>query len=95
MWSDFQKRVKKLKNKKCAVLCNRYNYRGVLTHIGDSCLTLSDACAVERSGPSSGKKPVTEDPIGSDVIIPYNTIELVFQPTWVNAPLPSETGYTK
>lgn len=76
---------------KIAVLCTRYNYRGVLSGIGDNFLILADACAVERSGPCSGDKPVTEDAIQGSIFIKFDAIEIIFQPNWVNAPLPAES----
>jgi hypothetical protein len=65
-------------------------YRGILSEVGDEHLVLANACAVERSGPCNGARPVTEDPIGGSIGIKYAAVEIVFQPNWVNAPLPGE-----
>ena len=70
-----------------AVLCARYNYRGVLSVVGEDHLVLAQARAVETSGPSAGTAPTTEDRIGSSVFIPFSAIELVYQPNWAFAPL--------
>lgn len=66
-----------------AVLCARFNYRGILSKITDDCLVLAQARAVESSGASSSERPNSEDPIGSSVIISLNAVELVYQPNWV------------
>lgn len=70
-----------------AVLCARFNYRGVLSKIADDCIVLAQARAVESSGASSSERPNSEDPIGSSVIISLNAVELVYQPNWVFASL--------
>jgi hypothetical protein len=87
---SWQDELSKKLGEKVAVLCTRYNYRGVLSGIGDSFLVLAHASAVERSGPCSGKQPVTEDPIQGTIFIKYDAIEIVFQPNWVNAPIAGE-----
>jgi predicted transcriptional regulator YheO len=73
--------------KPVAVLCARFNYRGILSKVTDDCLILAQARAVESSGASSSNRPNSEDPIGSSVIISLNAVELVYQPNWVFAPL--------
>lgn len=70
-----------------AVLCARFNYRGILSKVTDDCVVLAKARAVESSGASSSDRPNSEDPIGSSVIIALNAVELVYQPNWVFAPL--------
>jgi hypothetical protein len=71
----------------CAVLCARFNYRGILVHVGSDHVVLAQARAVESSGVSSGASPSVEDVIGSSVVIMINAIELVYQPNWCFAPL--------
>lgn len=70
-----------------AVLCARFNYRGVLSTVGEDFLVLAQARAVESSGASSQDRPSNEDPIGSSVVISLNAVELVYQPNWCFAPL--------
>jgi hypothetical protein len=70
-----------------AVLCARFNYRGILSKVTDDCLVLAQARAVESSGASSSDRPNSEDPIGSSVIISLNAVELIYQPNWVFANL--------
>ena len=70
-----------------AVLCARFNYRGVLSVVGEDFLVLAQARAVESSGASSQERPSNEDPIGSSVVISLNAVELVYQPNWCFAPL--------
>ncbi len=70
-----------------AVLCARFNYRGILSVVGDDFLVLAQARAVESSGASSQERPSNEDPIGSSVIISLNAVELIYQPRWCMAPL--------
>ena len=70
-----------------AILCARFNYRGVLSRVADDCVVLAQARAVESSGASSSDKPNSEDPIGSSVIISLNAVELIYQPNWCFANL--------
>jgi hypothetical protein len=70
-----------------AILCARFNYRGILSKVTDDCVVLAQARAVESSGASSSEKPNSEDPIGSSVMISLNAVELVYQPNWCFAPL--------
>ena len=70
-----------------AVLCARYNYRGILSHVADDCLVLAHARAVETSGASSQEQPTTEAPIGSSVVISLGAVEIIYQPRWCFAPL--------
>ena len=79
--------LKRFLGQKCAVLCCRFQYRGVLTEIGKDYIILADARAVEVSGPCNGAAPPTEDPIGSSVIIMLGSIEIVYQPNWCMASL--------
>lgn len=70
-----------------AVLCARFNYRGILSFVGHDHLVLAQARAVESSGASNQERPSNEDPIGSSVIISLNAIELIYWPNWCMAPL--------
>lgn len=70
-----------------AILCARFNYRGILSKVTDDCVVLAQARAVESSGASSSDRPNSEDPIGSSVIISLNAVELIYQPNWVFSPL--------
>jgi hypothetical protein len=70
-----------------AVLCARFNYRGILSTVGEDFLVLAQARAVESSGASSQDRPSNEDPIGSSVVISLNAVELVYQPNWCFASL--------
>ena len=65
-----------------AILCARFNYRGILSKVTDDCVVLAQARAVESSGASSSERPNSEDPIGSSVIISLNAVELIYQPNW-------------
>jgi hypothetical protein len=67
-----------------AILCARFNYRGILSKVTDDCCILAQARAVESSGASNSEKPNSEDPIGSSVIISLNAVELIYQPNWCN-----------
>ena len=70
-----------------AILCARFNYRGILSVVGEDYVVLAQARAVESSGASSQERPSNEDAIGSSVIISLNAVELVYQPSWAFAPL--------
>ena len=70
-----------------AILCARFNYRGILSKVTDDCVVLAQARAVESSGASNQERPSNEDPIGSSVIISLNAVELVYQPRWAFASL--------
>lgn len=78
---------------KVAILAARYQYRGQLAHVGEDFAVLANACAVESSGPTLSDRPNREDPIGGSVAIATQAIEIVYQPQWAMAPLPSEDGY--
>jgi len=67
-----------------AILCARFNYRGILSKVTDDCVVLAQARAVESSGASNSERPNSEDPIGSSVIISLNAVELIYQPNWCN-----------
>jgi hypothetical protein len=66
-----------------AILCARFNYRGILSKVTDDCVVLAKARAVESSGASNSEKPNSEDPVGSSVVISLNAVELIYQPNWV------------
>jgi hypothetical protein len=70
-----------------AILCARFNYRGILSTVGEDFVVLAQARAVESSGASSQERPSNEDPIGSSVVISLNAVELIYQPNWCMAPL--------
>ncbi len=70
-----------------AILCARFNYRGILSAVGEDHVILAQARAVESSGASSQERPSNEDPIGSSVIISLNAVELCYFPNWAYAPL--------
>jgi hypothetical protein len=90
---NFVEIVRSLEGQKIAVLCARYQYRGTLSIVGDDSICLANACAVEVSGASENKQPQVEDPIGGSIIVKFDTIEIVYQPTWSQFVLPNEDGY--
>ena len=65
-----------------AILCARFNYRGILSTVGEDFVVLAQARAVESSGASSQERPSNEDQIGSSVVISLNAVELIYQPNW-------------
>ena len=71
-----------------AILCMRYWYRGFLASVSEDLITLSQAYAVEQTGPAAGTSPQREDALPCDVFINPNVIEIVIQPAWCTA------GYT-
>ena len=77
---------------KVAVMAARYQYRGVLSEVGEDYIVLSNACSVETSGRSSADRVEVEDAIGGSITIMNGAIELLYQPNWSKAPLPGETG---
>ena len=79
---------------KVAVLCVRFQYRGIVSVVTPECLILSQATAVEDSGESMRETPEREDPIGGDICIKLDAIEIFYQPRWANAVLPGEEGAT-
>jgi hypothetical protein len=70
-----------------AILCARFNYRGILSKVTRDCVILAKATAVESSGRSNSEKPNSEDVIGSSVVISLNAVELIYQPNWAFSPL--------
>ena len=75
--------LKSLEGQPVAVMCARYWYRGILSHVEKDAIVLTNPRAVESTGPSSGNAPQHEDPIPSDLIISLNAVEIVCQPAWV------------
>ena len=71
-----------------AVLCARYQYRGVLSKVCPDCIVIANASCVEVSGACNLPQPQTEDPIGGSVVIKTDAIEILYQPNWCNAALP-------
>jgi len=65
-----------------AVLCVRYTYRGIVSSVDDKALVLTNAFAVEQSGPASGARAPQEDPIPSDICVSIGSVELALQPAW-------------
>jgi hypothetical protein len=70
-----------------AVLCARFNYRGIVSKVTDDCIVLAQARAVEASGASNQDAPSSEDNIGSSVVISLNAVEIIYQPNWCFASL--------
>jgi len=91
--TDFPTAAQQYKGQKCAVLCARYQYRGRLVAVNQECLVLADATAVEVSGQTNSAQPQTEDAISGSVTIKCDAVEIIYQPEWCFAPLPSEDGY--
>jgi len=87
---NFEQIVKIHKGQKIAVLCARYQYRGVVAHVANDCIVLTNSRSVEISGPSAAAKPEREDDIGGFVVIKLDAIEIMYQPTWSQAPLADE-----
>lgn len=81
------------KGEKVAVICARYQYRGIVSEVLADGFILSQATAVETSGASSRQQPEREDPIGSSVVIMYDAIEIFYTPSWCKFPLPGDDGY--
>jgi hypothetical protein len=88
--SRFSEVAEKFVGQKVAVMCARYQYRGVLSEVNDDCLILSNATSVEISGASQSEHPQTEDAIGGSVVIKSDAVEILYQPPWCNAKLPGE-----
>ena len=87
-------RIRKWLGQKVAVLCNRYQYRGILIDAEESHVTLANGTSVEVSGTANNDCPTVEDPVANtDLIIPMGMIELIYQPQWSQAPLPGEKDY--
>lgn len=70
-----------------AVLCARYNYRGILSHVGEDCLRSRRRVRLKPLALLARRPPNTEDPIGSSVIISLGAVEIIYQPRWCFAPL--------
>jgi len=85
--------LEKYKGCKIAVIGARYNYRGILSVVGETFFVLSNATAVEQTGPSDRSEPSVEDAIGSSVLIPFEAFECICQPNWSKAPLPGEDDF--
>ena len=92
---NFAQAAQLMAGQKCAILCARYQYRGVLAGVAEDCLILANAMAVEVSGTTAQDRPQTEDAISGDVIIKCDAIEILYQPQWCFALLPHEEGYAE
>lgn len=73
--------------KPVAILCGRFNYRGIMKIVNEDSVVLTKARAISVSGACSKEEPESEEEILSPVIIMKNSIELVYQPRWCFAPL--------
>lgn len=91
--ANFQEFVAQHEGQKVAVIAARYQYRGTLSKCLPDAIILTNACAVEVSGPSNGERPQTEDPINGTVTIKTDAIEIFYQPRFSQAPLPGEDGW--
>jgi hypothetical protein len=83
-----------LVGQKVAIMCPRYQYRGVLAEANADHIVLANAVSVEESGRAMQPKATLEDPIGTSLLIPYASIEIVYQPNFAHAPLPGEDDAT-
>ena len=81
---------KRFAGQQVAVLCNRYQYRGILEDVTSDGLVLQNATCVEVSGACCMEKPNVEDPIGGDLLVMGPMIEIIYQPKWCFAPLPKK-----
>lgn len=83
------------RGEKIVVLCARYQYRGILSEVGDDHFVLANAVAVESASSATSERANIEDPIGSSIVIKSDSIESVWKPLWADAPLPGETNENK
>jgi len=67
-------KIRKLKGQKVAVLCDRFQYRGILTEVHEDGLVLSNPTAIEISGPTQSDRPICEDPIETEICICKSSI---------------------
>ena len=91
---NFTEVAKKFVGQKVSLICARYQYRGILSEVTDDCVVVSNAVSVEQSGPASGQRAITEDPINGSVVIKSDAVEILYQPAFAMAPLPGEEGWT-
>lgn len=78
--------LEQLIGQKIAFLCARYVYRGTLSKVGEDIAIFADAFLVEETGPSSSSKARSEDPVNGFLMISLDSLEIAWQPNWVNAP---------
>jgi hypothetical protein len=84
---------------KCAFLCCRYQYRGILSSLVTNAqgelvaFVLANAVSVEVTGAAASTKATTEDAINNSILIKNDAIETFYQPNWCFAPLPGEDGW--
>ena len=81
----FQDVLRAYMGKKIGIWCVRYTYRGVVKEVGEDYLILSSAYMIEVSGTADKDKPEREDALPNDLIIPFQAIENIMRPQWVNA----------
>jgi len=75
---------------KVAILCGRYQYRGILVDVIADFAILANARSVEISGPSENKSPEREDLINGPMFIRIDSIEVIYRPRWSEADLTEE-----
>jgi len=86
--------AEKFLNQQVAVLCARWQYRGVLLGIYNDHLILNPSMGVVSSGLSEGEEPEEEHTIVNGVMIKKDAVEIIYRPAWCEAPLEAalETG---
>jgi len=75
---------------KVAILCGRYQYRGILIDVISDFVILSNTRSVEISGPASWDKPEREDLVDGPMFIRVDSIEMIYRPKWADASLTEE-----
>ena len=81
------------RKEKIAILCRRFQYRGILKAVHEDYLVLDPGMCVEISGMPNEDKPVAEVHIPEGIVLPTMGVEIIHQCKWSQAPLPGEPNW--
>jgi hypothetical protein len=73
-----------------AIICNKWQYRGVLVADQYNRILLENSSCVGVSGATNRESPISEKKLKFPIYIEKRVIEIFYQPNWRNADFPSE-----
>jgi hypothetical protein len=85
--SDLAKRFLAVSAQVAVICTSQTVYRGVVVGVGSDHIVLSKAMLVKNHGSFSCDLPLSEEWVGSSIVISFYAIQIVFQPKWALAPL--------
>ena len=73
-----------------ALMCTRYQYHGIVETVEDNFLVLNPVRSILFSGEATREKPQRVEMIHGSVTIPLSSIEMNWEPKWLNDPIEEE-----